>query len=313
MLLYSAIKSKIKNLIIIKSVLKKSSPNNNLRKDMRSPRKGLSIIKNQGTGGFFFAPLKGSLTVETALVLPLFLFFMITVLQYGRCMETAVQFGNALAETGKNMAVSAYMTRYGGDTGSAADVVTSALSAAYAKSQVMSRTSDTSCIRNANMLLSSFLEEDEMIRLVLTYQVKTPIGTVKLPWNFFIQSAFVRAWTGRETGTGTENSEGGENADDYVYVTITGSVYHEDPDCTHLKLSVREVSAVSVPGLRNNNGAIYHVCEKCGNFGSSTVYITNEGNRYHSSLSCSGLKRTVRKITREEVSQMRCCSKCGTY
>jgi hypothetical protein len=219
--------------------------------------------------------------------------------------------GTVLSETGKSMAVSAYASRYGVGTQGSMEAVTDVLSAAYAKSQVMGRTSNTSVIKNSNMLLSSFLEEDEMIELVLTYQVKAPIGGINLPWTFWVQGASVRAWTGRNKTSKAESTGQDESAGDYVYVTITGSVYHEKEDCTHLKLSIEEVSAAEVAGLRNNNGGIYHVCEKCGNFGSSTVYITQEGNRYHSSLSCSGLKRTVRKITREEVSQMRCCSKCS--
>lgn len=296
-----------------KSVVLTSSPKQTIRKGMCSPGNNPFLMQKQNTGGFFFAPLRGTLTVEAALVLPLFLFFMIAILQYGRCMETAVQFGSAMADTGKSMAVMAYVTRYGGDTGGTAGMAAGALSAAYAQQQVMSRTSDTSSIKNANMLLSSFLKEDEMISLVLTYQIRTPFGVIKLPGNFFIQCAKVRAWTGRAADSGKGEEEKGQGARDYVYVTITGTVYHEDPDCTHLKLSVREVSAADLSTLRNNNGGIYHVCERCGNFGSSTVYITNEGNRYHSSLSCSGLKRTVRKISKEEVSQMRSCSKCGTH
>lgn len=280
---------------------------------MRSPRTNLSVMNNTNTGGFFFAPLRGTLTVEAAFVLPLFLFVMITALQYGRCMETAVQFGTALADTGKSMAVSAYISRYGGDASEITEVAAGALSAAYAKGQVLSKTSNTSVVRNTNMLLSSFLKEDDMIKLVLTYQIRAPFTNIRLPWHFMIQTAAVRGWTGRELSSG--ESDQNENTDNsqYVYVTITGSVYHEDSDCTHLKLSVREVSSAVVSELRNNNGGIYHICEKCGNFGSSTVYITNEGNRYHSSLSCSSLKRTVRKISREEVSQMRSCSKCGTH
>ena len=98
-----------------------------------------------------------------------------------------------------------------------------------------------------------------------------------------------------------------------MYVTATGSVYHEDTECTHLKLSIRPVEKTSLSDMRNHNGAIYHACEKCGDNAGNTVYITNEGNRYHSSLSCSGLKRTVKQITREEASQMRACKKCGQH
>lgn len=307
MFLYFWKKVQIKIQRKIKSIKQKSSSEKNKRKDIRSPRSCLFVLPIRNTGMFFFAPLKGSLTLEAAMVLPLFLFVMLTVLQYGRCMETAVQFGTALSDTGKSMAAAAYVTEYGGD--GVIGIAAGALSAAAAQHQVFAKTSDTACIKNANMLLSSFLEEDEMIKLMLTYQIRAPIGGIGLPWTMFLQCAKVRAWTGR-TIAGSDGEGEDTAASEYVYVTITGRVYHEDPECTHLKLSVHEVSASELGSLRNNNGGIYHICEKCGNFGSSTVYITEEGNRYHSSLSCSGLKRTVRKVTKAEAGELRCCSKC---
>lgn len=282
------------------------------RKDILSPPKHHFLHQNTGT--FFFAPSKGSLTVEAALVLPFVLFVMITVLQYGCCMETSVKIGAAMSETGKKMALTAYVTRYGGNTTEITGMAAGALSAVYAQQKILSQAGDVSAIKNANMALSSFLQEDEMINLVMTYQIRTPVGIISLPGTFFIQCARVRAWTGRQTGGKDGEQEGTENENsskEYVYVTITGTVYHEDAECTHLKLSVREVSMSQVAGLRNNNGEIYHICERCGNFGGSTVYITEEGNRFHSSLNCSSLKRTVQKVAKEEISHMRACSKCG--
>lgn len=295
----------LKRKILAKSNLNK----NQKRKAKLSPLKVSAHKKD--TGAFFFAPLNGTLTVEAALVLPLFLFVMISVMQYGAVMETAVKFGTSLAETGKTMATAAYVTEYGGNTEEIPDIVTGALSAAYAQGQVKAQAGDTSAVKNINLLQSSILQEDDMIDLVLTYQIKSPISLVKLPGTFFLQRARVRAWTGRSAQVdGSAEEEASD--EDYVYVTATGSVYHEDPDCTHLKLSIRAVDAGTLETLRNNNGGIYHDCEICGGAnGSGTVYVTNEGNRCHNSLSCSGLKRTVRQVARAELGNMRACSKCG--
>lgn len=279
------------------------------RKETFSP---LMISILQGIRAFFFAPLKASFTVEAALVLPLFLFVMIAVLQYGSLMETSVRLGTAMAETGKSMALSAYVSKYGGDTSKAEDIVAGALTSAYAHNKIMRQTGDTPGIKNANMALSAFLEEDEMIDLILTYQIKSPFSAVKLPGNFFIQRMQVRAWTGRSPHDANGNADNSENQSQTdVYVTATGKVYHTDENCTHLKLSVREVSMKSLDILRNGGGGIYHACESCGNDAGNTVYITNHGNRYHSTLSCSGLKRTVSKVSLEDTEGMRACSKCG--
>lgn len=276
--------------------------------DFASPANLLS----QSIRTLFFAPQKASLTVEAALVLPMFLFCMIAIWQYGAAMETAVKYGTALSETGKQMAMSAYVTKYGGDTSEVTEWIAGALSAAYAQHEVMEKAGDASCIKNANMLLSSFLQEDEMINLALTYQVASPVGMISLPGTFFIQRAQVRAWTGRvPPSSGGDSEESGEDSAQMVYVTATGSVYHTDADCTHLKLSIQSVWMSQLDTCRNSSGGIYHACEKCGENAGSVVYITKEGNRYHSSLECSGLKRTVRQITLEEAGEMRVCSKCG--
>lgn len=281
-----------------------------IRKDKLSPRKTYILSKN--AGAFFLAPLSGTLTVEAAMVLPVFLFFMIAVLQYGRVMETAVKFGTALSETGRAMAAAAYLSEYGGEPGEGAKTAAGMLSAAYAKRKVLAKSGDHSSVKNVNMVLSSFLETEDRIDLVLTYQIRTPISGIHLPGNFFLQRASVRAWTGR-AGSGGGKQEGeqeSETSSESVYVAATGRVYHDDPECTHLKLSIREVDRNAVDTLRSRGGAKYHACEKCGAGSGSSVYITNEGNRYHSSLSCSGLKRTVSQVERDQCS-LPACSKCG--
>lgn len=281
------------------------------RKDKLSPLVINRFLQN--VKAFFSAPLRAALTVEAAMVLPLFLFCMIAALQYCSAMETAVKFGTSLKETGENLAYAAYATKYAGEIEGAQEIALGALSAAYAQNKVMAGAGDTSMVKNANMLLSSFLQEDDMIDLVLTYQIRSPFSVVKLPGNFFFQRASVRAWTGRITAGDGEGEEGENSGQgEMVYVTATGSVYHEDPDCTHLKLSIRTVDRDALGSLRNYGGGKYHACEKCGGGSGDSVYITNEGNRYHSTLTCSGLKRTVTQVNKEECG-LRPCSKCAKH
>ncbi len=157
-------------------------------------------------------------------------------------------------------------------------------------------------------LIASVTDE----KLWITY----PENAVYKP--FYIPSALggisiscvgkVRAWTGR-----SENDDGSElGKHRYVYITETGSVYHTSSECTHLNLSIKAVSQGEIGHLRNQNKGRYHACEKCvGNSQrADTVYITDEGDRFHNSVNCSGLKRTVKMVDTEDVRGMRECSRC---
>lgn len=279
------------------------------RKERVSPQ-GIGVISYKCVPhikAFFSTSFQGSLTVEAALVLPLFLFFMIAAIQYAAALDAAVRYGAALSQTGKTMAAAAYAVQHEAGEGGAA---AAALSGAYAHQKVVALAGKSKAVKNINMALSSFLQEDDRIDLVMTYQIRSPVGLVKLPGNFFLQRACVRAWTGRSESGGADREDREGEGKELVYVTQTGSVYHEDPNCTHLRLSIRRIDREAVDSLRNSGGEKYHACEKCGGGSGAGVYITNEGNRYHGSLSCSGLKRTVRQVDREECG-LRACKKCG--
>lgn len=60
-------------------------------------------------------------------------------------------------------------------------------------------------------------------------------------------------------------------------------------------------------------GGIYHLCERCGWMpgNDGNCYVTDYGDRYHTSLSCSGLKRKVYTVPLSEVKGKGACSKCG--
>lgn len=295
-----------------KKRMKKNRISHNKIKRKENKLSPLSL-KSGNVRTFFFASLHGSITVEAAAVIPLFLFCMISALQFGNVMECAVKFGSSLAENSKTIAVAAYATKYGGNIGDVGELAAGALSAAYVQGQVVSQAKDTSSVKNINMIQSSFLNGDEIIDLVLSYQMKSPIQIIRLPQNFYIQRARVRAWTGRTSSGNIGEEEGEEQEIQYAYVTEYGSVFHTSLECTYLRLSIHTTDMDTLPYERNSSGEIYRSCEHCGGRSDNgVVYITSFGNRYHNSLQCSELTRTIQRVPMSEVMDRRACSRCGS-
>ncbi len=116
------------------------------------------------------------------------------------------------------------------------------------------------------------------------------------------EQAVCRAWIGF-TEVQTEET--------YVYITENGSVYHLYRNCTHLQLSVKSVAMGSISRLKNQYGEKYKKCQLCRQPFGAIVFITEEGNKYHSDRSCGGLKRTVRSILLKDVEGKGCCMRCA--
>ena len=103
-----------------------------------------------------------------------------------------------------------------------------------------------------------------------------------------------------------------EEARDIVYMTESGTVYHESRACSYLNVVVRSVAASQVGKERNNSGRRYTLCERCDDKEQSgTVYLSAGGTKYHLIATCPALKRTVLEKEREEVEGIPACHKCG--
>ena len=103
-----------------------------------------------------------------------------------------------------------------------------------------------------------------------------------------------------------------EEAKDVVYVTEYGTVYHESRACSYLNVAVRSVAAVGIEKERNSFGKKYGLCEICDDrTPTGTVYVSAGGTKYHLVAACSALKRTVMEKTRDEAAELPACHKCG--
>lgn len=101
--------------------------------------------------------------------------------------------------------------------------------------------------------------------------------------------------------------------EEFVYISSTGSKYHKDSGCSYLIIRPQSVEYADLVTIRNNSRAKYYPCEVCRPKSGGMVFITSYGNRYHGKSDCSELKRTIKMISLKEATECgySACSKCG--
>ena len=256
--------------------------------------------------------IRGSLTVETSLVLPLFLFLLVGILQLSRAVQTEGAVRTSLWEVGKRLSTYAYITECGEEegltdklfgTGAMAYTYTTFL--AHEGKEYWNNSMVSGGSNGFSFLLSTYLKEDGYLDLIVTYKLRIPFpltGDIYLPQ---IQRCRVRGWIGEKDGV--------EEKEEMVYITESGTVYHLTRSCSHLTLTIQEISPGNLPQARNSSGGKYVPCEKCGkdSLQGKNYYITKEGDCFHTTRNCSGLKRTILTIPLSQVGSRSLCKRCG--
>lgn len=149
---------------------------------------------------------------------------------------------------------------------------------------------------------------EDLIRLQKNEVVESPFGILKLPACRLHIQCVVKPWTGYDVTGGNYR----DKEDTLVYMTEYGTVYHKNRACTHLALSIQAVAFATVENLSNESGEGYVSCESCGKNGLFTVvFITNYGNKYHTTTKCRGLKRSIKTVLLSQLKGVSPCQKCG--
>ena len=248
--------------------------------------------------------MEASFLIETMVVLPLFVCFAVFLLFHFRVMEIQSDVGQALGYTARFMAVSAYRQS---DTSGDGDLV----NMAEATVLFHAKLSEYGCPdrfiefgKPGISLMGSDLDGRD-IKLAAVYRVKLPVSVFGIKAYTITQNAVSAKWIGDRKITVSDE-------DEWVYITPTGTAYHSSTDCPYLDLTIRAVSWTDMLTLRNRSGGKYKACETCGREATvmQLVYVTDYGDRYHSTLTCSGLKRTILMVKPSEVGGRHACSKC---
>lgn len=258
--------------------------------------------------------VKASITVEAALVFPLFLMAVMNLLSVMDFLHVQSNLEGALHQTGKKLAIYGYANGKAGLELEDYALSSVAFSYTYVKSAVEKQLQNADLesgvlVRGMDGIqyIHSQIMKEDIIDLVALYKVNgmfSPSGMKGVPlFNRF----YGHVWNGYDVERQGER----EGEEIYVFITKTGSVYHRNRECTYLSPAIESVHYKDLDTIRNPSGEIYYSCELCADTPKSVVYITKQGNRYHVSLNCSGLKRTVYTILLSEVGKRSPCSKCG--
>lgn len=249
-----------------------------------------------------FGRAKGSLTIEASLVIPLFMFASFMVLSVINLMRFHLNLQEAVHQEAARLSILAY-EEWDVSEGSVRAAILDGMDESVKGRAPVKGGAD------AIDLSLSRLDDREIVEINASYEAQLPYDLTGLFKKRFTARCLMHTYIGYEKGL-ADISDRLED-EEYVYVTETGTVYHKDPECSYLRLSIRKVSKDSVKDLRNSGGHKYYPCEICGKQAGSTVYITNDGTCYHGSLGCSGLKRTIHCIPISKVGGRGPCSRCS--
>lgn len=247
----------------------------------------------------------GSMTLEMVVVLPLFVSFMVFFLFLFRILLVQECMEETLVYTARTLAVTCFAE-------SPEEQKTQAVLFAEAQLVFRKGLKESGCpsdliqggAAGISLLSSEFTGDDIILRAA--YEIRLPCVLLGSYRFHFVQCAQSRKWIGNQSLEKNDHLD-----EQWVYITPHGAAYHCSRTCSYLDLSIHAIRRQTLYIQRNAQGEIYHKCEKCGVSGTDMVYVTDYGTRYHGSLACSGLKRTIYMVKRSQVGGRKECSKCG--
>lgn len=255
--------------------------------------------------------LKAGVTLEAALVLPVFIFFVLNMFSV---MEMLRLYGNmafALNEVGGKVSLYGYVYEWADEEKNSGIVEDVAFTYLYIRNEMTEilgeeYIEDSPLVGGLSGILfyKTRIMENENIDLVTVYEMKVPFLTDAVGKIRTYNSYYSRAWTGYDVSKSDESC---------VYITESGEVYHIDAECSHLNLTVKKVDRSALAEFRNEAGMRYTLCELCDAVWSDVVWVTESGERYHTSEECAGIKRTVYEVLMNTAKEKgyRLCARCG--
>ena len=255
------------------------------------------VLKKASVSASLRKEMDCSVTVEAVFCIPLFLYAAVCLIWMLELRALQLTVRSALDEAGKKMSV---------ELAEVPLLLPSVLEADIENIIGEERLESSFIVDGIHCEKSYAWTNTGIMELKATYKVKLPFPHFIIPELEYQEALRRKIWNGYAKNSGTDLSY-----DTIVYITDTGVVYHKDYNCTYLEPSVKAVGKEEIQGLRNQSGGKYYPCGLCAAFAGENVYITDYGDRYHSTLYCSRIKRNIYAVSIQEVKGKGACSKCG--
>lgn len=252
----------------------------------------------------FSASEDGAITVEASLITPIFLIVLLMLTSVGEIFMIHQQISHGVCEAAKQAAVNEYRIRQKKKIGDSAGLSTKAIFLASINRKFLDKSSLVGGSKGAALACKLTLTSRGEYIVSVQYYIRKKMPFLSTYATSFEQKARQKAMTGY-VPDGDELKEG------YVYITPHEAVYHKNLSCTHLAL---EISVDEDVEKYIKKQTTYKACDKCTKYEKgdiSCVYIAKEGEAYHTDLSCSGLKRTVKQVDLSTLKGMKPCTRCG--
>jgi len=267
-----------------------------------------------------FQAKPGSLTIEAAMALPLFLFAVMILMTPMKLLNDGRKIQTALDITGEELSqyVSALKELKRGEDLSAAGLnelpdgflegITEQSILLYVRMK-MGKYEVYQDAESVSFLRSSVLKDKETIDLIMDYRIRLPFPVLGLKSVPMSARCFRRAWIGN---TLLYEDESGDT-EEMVYVGRDSTRYHKKRTCHYLYNHIRAVNETDLESIRNTDGGIYKPCSRCRSLAKegSVVYIMPSGEKFHSSRECSAITAYVRLVPISEVIHLGACSYCS--
>lgn len=256
-------------------------------------------LKKRASSFISYKSVKASMTLEAALVLPVFLFAVLSLISTINIMKIKSCMDVAVAEAGNEIAIE----NYGGYVGDLAMPL-------YVRQKINAFLDKNLSPKDAENISKyifvtdiSLFEEENIVAFRVDYRVTPNFGILGLSSVKLHTTYYGHSWLGYEKK---------EEKETMVYISKEANVYHLNKNCTHLNVTIKEIPYANLDNYRNNSREKYKICSFCDNLtNNGTVYITPEGSNYHKIETCIGLTRSIYTVPLSTVLHKNVCTRCG--